>query len=412
MQTPTPDTFVFFTCQPGAEPALKQELAERHPTWRLAFSRPGFVSFKCPDTKPSSVSGPQPVFARTRSISLGRVAGESLSDMASRLWELEAVREFLASRPATGLHVWQRDTLLPGENNFEPGVTPLAEEVRRAIADAADQVLPIQTASVLPPDGVALDVVLVEPGQWCIGWHRAESRSERWPGGVLPVVGPEDMVSRAYLKMEEALKWSALPAERDDQWVELGCAPGGASQSLLSRGFRVLGVDPAEVDSAVGKHPNFRHLRKRAVEVRRSEFAQAKWLAADLSVTPTFTLDAVGDVVTHRGTSIRGLVLTLKLTDWAMATPAKLAEYVQCVQGWGYRDVRVRQLAHNRREVCLVALPSRAQRRVRRRRSSSNRGKGSGSDGSPPKLDNPATDSRPEVRFDAPLHSVPPHHFR
>jgi len=35
-----------------------------------------------------------------------------------------------------------------------------------------------------------------------------------------------------YLKMAEALEWSGLPMSRNEHVVELGCAPGGASQAF------------------------------------------------------------------------------------------------------------------------------------------------------------------------------------
>ena len=64
-------------------------------------------------------------------------------------------------------------------------------------------------------------------------------------------------------------------------------APGGASQALLDRGMFVTGIDPAEVDPAVVKHPRFRHLRKRGTDVRRHEFLGVRWLAADMNIAPT-----------------------------------------------------------------------------------------------------------------------------
>ena len=83
-----------------------------------------------------------------------------------------------------------------------------------------------------------------------------------------------------------------------------------------------------------------------------------------MNVAPTYTLDAVEDVVLNKTASIRGMVLTLKLADWSLAD--NIREFVERVRSWGYRDVRTRQLAFNRQEICLVALRSRAQRRVKR----------------------------------------------
>ena len=41
--------FSFVTCQVGAQQAVKGELARRWPDFPLAFSRPGFLTFKLPE---------------------------------------------------------------------------------------------------------------------------------------------------------------------------------------------------------------------------------------------------------------------------------------------------------------------------------------------------------------------------
>lgn len=368
-----PPLYVFFTCQPGAEVALKQLLAAQQPGWRPSFSRPGFVSFKTADG-PSGLSGPLPVFARTRSVSLGKINAGLLSEGVSALWQLEGLGTLKGEHGLRGLHVWQRDTKLPGEDGYEPHVTTLAEEARRAILERGTEFEGLSRPTVATNPSVAigdlvLDVVLVEPNEWWVGYHRAQTRVERWPGGILPLAIPEDVISRAYLKMEEALKWAALPTAVGDLWGELGCAPGGASQSLLDRGFNVLGVDPAEVDESVRKHRHFAHLRKRVADLRRSDLSQVRWLAADINQPPNYTLDAVEGVVSYPGCTIRGLVLTLKLANWELGSAENLEAYAARVRSWGYRDVRLKQLVHNRRELCLVALRSRAQRRMVRQRS-------------------------------------------
>jgi 23S rRNA (cytidine2498-2'-O)-methyltransferase len=136
----------------------------------------------------------------------------------------------------------------------------------------------------------------------------------------------------------------------------------------LDRGLFVTGIDPAEVDPAVLSHPRFRHLRKRGKEVRRNEFVGVRWLAVDVNLAPNYTLDAVEAIVNHPGVSIRGLVLTLKLADWSLAE--QLPELAARVRGWGFRDVRLRQLATGGQEVCLAALRRRELRRLGRKRKS------------------------------------------
>lgn len=357
---------IFCYCQAGAEGALKSEVAARAPDLRFSFSRPGFVTFKLPQaTELGKLNLPRFVFARRQGLSVGRVAENGMSDLAREVWELPGVAN---EASAARLHVWQRDSVLPGENGFEPGPTPLAREIHNAISAAA----PTQQADVdseskkTPRSNAFLDVVLVEPNQWWVGWHTAETRSDRWPGGIPPLELPDYAASRAYLKMREALTWANIPLVKGDEWIDLGCTPGGASQALLDAGMYVTGIDPAEVDPALADEPHFRHLQMRASEVRRKELIGAKWLAADINAAPSYTLDAAEEVVTHPEIAIRGMVLTLKLTDWQLGSPENVTAYLDRVRKWGFKDLRVKQLAFNRREICLIALRSKGQRRVKR----------------------------------------------
>ncbi|MBL9162952.1 MAG: hypothetical protein JNL18_09485 [Planctomycetaceae bacterium] len=379
MPTPWQLPFVYAVCQHGAEAVLKRELAVRAPQLRPAFSRPGFVTFKldahCAD--PEKFSLPS-VFARTSGFSLGSVKGQRLHDLAAEVWQLPEVQTFLASVELAGLHVWQRDERTPGDRGFEPGPTLLAAEAEQVIRELSpiESLRPAVAAGrSTPRNRWVLDVALIEPNHWFVGCHRTTSRVASWPGGVPDLELPEHAVSRAYLKMAEAMSWASLPMSRGERVVELGCAPGGASQALLDAGLEVIGVDPAEVDESVLADPRFTHVRSRSVETSRKVFRHVQWLAADMNVPPNFTLDAVEAVVKHPGISIRGMLLTLKLPDLALVE--ELPKFVERVRSWGYRDVRLRQLAFNRQELCLAALRSRSQRRVLRdagaRRRSTNK---------------------------------------
>lgn len=134
----------------------------------------------------------------------------------------------------------------------------------------------------------------------------------------------------------------------------------GASQVLLAAGLKVVGIDPAEVDPLISENPNFRHIRKRSKDVSRREFNGVDWLTCDINLPPSYTLDTVESVVMHPKVRIRGLILTLKLIDWSLA--AEIPAFVERVRGWGYSQVRVRQLHHNRQEVCLVSAVSKSSK--------------------------------------------------
>jgi len=346
------NTFIFCTCQVGAERALKQEFARDYPAYRFAFSRPGFVTFKAPDDlDPGSAVSLPCVFARAYGVSLGKATAADPDLRAEQIWRLAG------SRPYQRLHVWQRDLRAAGDHGYEPGPTELAGEAERALMrNAPAAVTGDFAASAKAATNIGdlvLDVIVVEPDEWWVGWHQATTVPECWPGGLCPVTMPADGISRAYLKMEEGLLWSGLPVKAGEHCAEIGCAPGGASLALLKRGLQVMGIDPAEVDSRVAEHPHFVHVRKRGADVRRREFRKTKWLFADMNVAPQYTLDTVQEIVTHADVDVKGMLLTLKLLDWKLA--AEIPAYIARVQGWGFHRVDARQLQHNRQEVCLAA---------------------------------------------------------
>jgi 23S rRNA (cytidine2498-2'-O)-methyltransferase len=363
--------FVFMTCTPGAEGALKQEVARTEPAWRFAFSRPGFVTFKLAveqaidDRKLAERNW---TFAHAHGISLGKLTGMLLGTLTEQVWKQGGVDSLAAAGQFADVHVWEPAFSGHADGSVETEEAPLCDEIETAVRTAAPATVsklrrqPSGRPRPAARNALVLDIVVIEPGQWWIGYHRAITWPARWPGGVIPVRLPAHAVSRAYAKMEEAVQWSGLPLAAGDECVEIGCAPGGASQALLDRGLFVTGIDPADVDPAVLEHPRFRHLKKRAKEVRRHEFLGVRWLAADMNIAPQQALDDIEPIVTHPGVTIRGMIITLKLAEWSLAD--RLPESVDRVRSWGFRDVRVRQLVTGGQEVCLVALRRKALRRI------------------------------------------------
>ena len=199
----------------------------------------------------------------------------------------------------------------------------------------------------------AADVIIVTPDEWWVGIHPVHSLTASWPGGFLQAELPEHAVSRAWLKMQEAVLWSEFRLQAGEKCVEIGSAPGGASQYLLSQGLQVSGVDPAMMDPAVIADKQFRHIRKRSKEVPRQEFVGVDWLTCDVNLPPNYTLDAVKAIVSHPGVQFKGMLLTLKLVEWSLADD--LPKYLGRIRSMGFRQVAARQLHHNRQEVCVAA---------------------------------------------------------
>jgi 23S rRNA (cytidine2498-2'-O)-methyltransferase len=269
------------------------------------------------------------------------------------------VIELVGDKTLDHLHVWQRDSALPGDHGFEPFPSPLAEELGSLIKSewVRRRNAPIELNQIANAGQKVLDVVVVEPNEWWVGWHSADSVHQRWPGGVLEIEDNGDVISRAYYKLAEALAWGRIKIEKRDLCVEIGSAPGGAAQLLLELGASVIAVDPANLHESLSDQKYLKHIKKRGRQVRKSEFADARWLMVDVNVAPNFTLDTAEEIVTNPRLNIRGMVLTLKLTDWKLAE--HIVGYRERVRGWGYKVVKTRQLAFHRHEICLVALKTR-----------------------------------------------------
>jgi 23S rRNA (cytidine2498-2'-O)-methyltransferase len=346
--------FLFVTCQIGAEPAVKGEMAKQWPKFRFAFSRPGFLTFKLPEKHGLTDDFDlQSVFARAYGFSIGKVTGDSVKTLVDEFWKLAGKRR------VQRIHVWERDRTEPGDHGYEPALTPAAFEVHRALLqscpwpdelakDADNMNQPAKRHELI------LDCVMVTPEEWWVGIHRVGPNAARYPGGMMALELPSDVVSRAWLKMEEALRWSRLPMPNDAKVAEIGSAPGGASQALLAHGCVVTGIDPAEMAPEVLSHSRFTHIRKRSTQIRRREFRKIRWLTVDMNVAPNYTLSAVEEIVTHPEVNIRGMLLTLKLPQWSLAE--QIPDYIERIRGWGYNLVIARQLQHNRREICVAAL--------------------------------------------------------
>lgn len=353
--------FLLVACQGGAEAALCAGQQQVLPQLTKGVWRRGVVTFRLPAAAagqpafdPPDDFFPDLAFARAVIRSLGQVAGATTAE------RIEKIIALIGSTNWDNVHVWFRDPR--GAARAESETDPVA--VRAAILTALRRA-GVQTMGDDPiarPGDLILDCVIDEGGRWWIGWHRAATPPSCWPGGLYPGALPADKVSRAWLKLDEALATFAVPLAAGERAVELGAAPGGACQRLLEAGLHVTGIDPALVDARVARHPQFEQWRMRARDVRLKNLRGFDWVVADMNIDPKSTLDALGRVVTAPGSRPRGIIATLKLPEWsrAVALPEWLAQF----RAWGYAP-QARQLSTGGREVCVAAFKTRASRRPR-----------------------------------------------
>jgi 23S rRNA (cytidine2498-2'-O)-methyltransferase len=276
-----PVGFLLALCQPGAEKALVDELAPAG--WVRAFSKKGLVTLKGPEVKRLD-DVPAPVFARHVGVSLDRVT--SLDQARVR---------------AKGL-------------GFDV-------------------------------DDDAVRFTVVDDGWASIHRHRPGVTSP-FPAGVfdastLPPAAP----SRAWLKLEEAIRTFALPVTSGQSAVDIGCAPGGASYALLQRGLSVIGIDPNDVDDVVLADKRFDHVQNTSTRV---EPIPADWVLLDVNVPPGTALRGALPFI---DVARVGIVLTLKMKDWSLA--AEVPGWLRRLRGF---DLVARQLSSNGQEICVAGV--------------------------------------------------------
>ena len=352
--------FILTTCQIGAENVLRSEFAKKFPQLRFSYSRPGFLTFKldAEPEKPTAFAAEiqnNSVFTRRVSIFVGKIKDQPL---AETFWKTVEENNIVPITKLRRLHTFSRDAQPVGENGFEPIATENDKAVFKTLLGSAPNTfrpgMGADDHAIPSPIGSrVLDCVQVEPNEFWIGAHETSNNvHDAYPGCVLPISIPSDMVSRAYLKFEEAIRWSGFHIGCGTQCVDIGSSPGGAAQALLARGAEVIGIDPAEMDEKVLAYPGFTHIRGKIGQVRRKLFRKCKYAICDMNVAPSFTLDVLEELVNHRETQFKGLIFTLKLFQWNLAQ--HIPEFVARIKSWGFGQVRVRQLPFNRQEVIVV----------------------------------------------------------
>ena len=315
--------FVFATCLPGLEAAVKLEVARDRPELRFAYSRRGLVTFKAPGTiAPDDPPGTAFAHVWGKSIGPARDPGDAAHQL-----------QYLGVQRA---HVFARDP------DSGPDLAPwqAAMQVPAGAAQAGELV-----ADVI--------VALGEPA-W-LGLHVHDERRPPHAGGAIPVEVPADAPSRAYAKIEEAIAWARLDVAAGQVALEIGAAPGGALYALARRGVDAYGVDSADLAPNVAAMERVHHLQMKVGALRWEQLpARVDWLLVDVNLAPQVALHEVARIVPPLRDQLRGAVITLKLNDLAFVAelPRLVARIEEMLPGM---SVRMRHLPSNRQEICVVA---------------------------------------------------------
>lgn len=326
--------FVFALTNPGSENALKLEVTTLKLPWQASYQRKGFVSFKVanlPGTSPQSVIVPPLACALRRCVSLGRA---STRDEAASLIE-------------------NHPSYRAGQIHFLRTLNGWGEREAEAALES-------------PRLGECVGTILqlAEKEFWAgIHWHGPFLSPD--PGGETILRMPVDSPSRAWLKLEEAVRFFGLQFSTKDVVVELGCAPGGVVLALLRRGVSVIGVDPAAMAEVIAgatvvdrhgipqKRPWFFHCRKpAALTSRRDLGAEVTWFMSDMNQTPEVVLAECARFC-KMAASIRNVLITLKLTD--LTRIAEQARWHEALAALGFKSIHLQQFSVHHKEFALLA---------------------------------------------------------
>jgi len=320
--TSTSTTEQLWTCRAGFEPDLAEEVLGK-------ILGPALVRGRA---------------ARDRIPTFGRQGLPIQAELAPTVAACLPRVEELARDGAFALHVWVPDS---DEGNRLNG---LADQLGRDLrAELGELRTREKRADRLEPSAPLVQIAVVAPDRACVGALPVSEAASSWPGGRARMKLPPGAPSRATLKLLEALEWAGIGPGPGELCVDLGAAPGGWTFVLLQRRARVIAVDRAAMAPGIARDRRLSHARDNAFDYRPDE--PADWLFCDMVHKPT----EVARLIARWGKEglARLVVSNLKL-PMKRRLPA-VAEARRIVESGGWRDLRTRQLYHDRDEITLFA---------------------------------------------------------
>jgi len=263
--------------------------------------------------------------------------------------DFEAVEGSLARLLGQSRDPWALQVMAPDSTDPEDPRRPLAAEWEARLSEAGWREGTDGGPLVADDEAKRLLQVWVldEDALW-VGATPSAKALSTWPGGRSRLKRPKDAVSRAGLKLEEAIAWTGLGPEKGDIVADLGAAPGGWTQVLLQRGCTVIAVDPKGL--AVKAPP------QRLAHLKQSAFAYAPpetldWVVCDMAYQPLEVAKLLAKWA-HRSWA-RQVISNVKLP--MRSKVETLAEVRKVLEAAGWEGLKTRQLFHDRDEITLYA---------------------------------------------------------
>ncbi len=293
--------FLYFFTIPGNQDLLKEEIRLFHPQLSLAFSRPGFCTFKN--------------------------IGKELS------WEKITKLEFIY---ALNWGIFIKKATL--------------KEVLRMRNTVAHHISALNDISPVLESGGAesypiTDFVQTGEKEYFVGKRVCDQYQSTFRRRYHL---EKKVISRAYFKAADG--FSLLNINSPKYIIELGCSPGGITQYLLENGNKVVGVDPGEMDPHVMNDAKFSQLKVKIQEF--NHYDSFEMLVSDMNLHPEMVLKYVLKLCSKMS-SIKEIFITLKTNK--LAEVKKIPQHRQLLLNFGFKEVHFFQLPYHGREFQAYA---------------------------------------------------------
>ena len=193
--------------------------------------------------------------------------------------------------------------------------------------------------------------VLVSEDKVYIGLSEPEDNLSIWAGGIHRFAKEEGQLSRAEFKLLEVFDYFKIKPNVGGIALDLGAAPGGWSRVLISKGFKVIAVDPANLNEDILKDPKIEHYLETTQKfIQRDLDYKFDIIVNDMKMDASEACLLMGEVkelLKDDGV----IITTLKLPK--KGTQKKVKKALSILERWYYIQ-GARQLFHNRCEITVV----------------------------------------------------------
>lgn len=244
------------------------------------------------------------------------------------------------------VQVWVPDTDVANARAGEAAAWAETIEVIRKEDGLTDPETPWKAVELGTP---LAQVCLIGPGVGVVGFIAAREAMSLSPGGRARMKRQGEAPSRASMKLDEAIDWYGVTPGKGDLCVDLGSAPGGWTRRLIERGARVYSVDPANLAPDVAKLPRVKHFKQSAFEFEPDQ--PADWLFCDMAWRPLEVAQLIAKWG-RRGHAAQ-VIANLKLPMNDKLPTLMRAKQTLADAGW--RQIKMRQLYHDRDEITFTA---------------------------------------------------------